>query len=310
MADPQVRSSSDDFEHVEAIHDDEDSTDDEREQKSKEEKSSKITHRKVVSREKEGDSMDITRMMKGITGNLHQSAATPQWVKRYIKKAEPMIPIVAQVLRIIAGVTNGIVNAVFPLLTAAKANKFDVYLPAIIGVIMVFYGGSFMFLIAAVEAYRISGWELTEKCLKDLYRNYANAAAADAKDDEDLAQIDENDSRSKEDKMSDEEYLSHKIRLILTVVKPQQVLDAVSGITSGFFAVVATLKMKFAEAVTLGTAMGQMYEKVVKKLFLHDLQLAAGKYKEWVAPCLSYACKIIGISLAYSLQVVAVVAVE
>jgi len=167
-----------------------------------------------------------------------------------------------------------------------------------------------MFLIAAVEAYRISGWELTEKCLKDLYRNYANAAAADAKDDEDLAQIDENDSRSKEDKMSDEEYLSHKIRLILTVVKPQQVLDAVSGITSGFFAVVATLKMKFAEAVTLGTAMGQMYEKVVKKLFLHDLQLAAGKYKEWVAPCLSYACKIIGISLAYSLQVVAVVAKE
>ena len=38
-------------------------------------------------------------------------------------------------------------------------------------------------LIAAVEAYRISGWEMTEKCLKDLYRNYMAVKEAEKKDD-------------------------------------------------------------------------------------------------------------------------------
>jgi hypothetical protein len=39
-------------------------------------------------------------------------------------------------------------------------------LPALLGLILVFYGGTFMTIIAAVEAYRIIGWANTEEALK------------------------------------------------------------------------------------------------------------------------------------------------
>lgn len=44
--------------------------------------------------------------------------------------------------------------------------------------------GSFMTLIAAVEAYRMTGWDSTQKCLVDLYRDFQNVYAANKKDDE------------------------------------------------------------------------------------------------------------------------------
>ena len=41
-----------------------------------------------------------------------------------------------------------------------------------------------MTLIAAVEAYRMTGWDSTQKCLVDLYRDFQNVYAANKKDDE------------------------------------------------------------------------------------------------------------------------------
>jgi len=91
--------------------------------------------------------------------------------------------------------------------------------------------------------------------------------------------------------MPDHEYAKHKIRLILRVVRPQQVLDAVAGISMGFFAVLATLKIKLAKAVTLGSALGSICERIMKTLFLETFQELAGDHKEWVLPILQYSCR-------------------
>ena len=46
---------------------------------------------------------------------------------------------------------------------------------------MCFFGGSFMTLIAAVEAYRLTGWESTYKCLHELYLDLMQVVEANKK---------------------------------------------------------------------------------------------------------------------------------
>lgn len=153
-----------------------------------------------------------------------------------------------------------------------------------------------------MEAYRISGWTRTRKCLKDLYYNYLRVRAADKYDDELLHQdMDQNGTPDLED-MSDEQYVMHKVALILRIVQPQQVFDAVSGISLGFFAVLATLKVKFAKTVTLGNAMGGMFESLANRVLLDELRRLAGDYRKWVAPLIQYACRWLGMCVAWTLQ--------
>lgn len=53
--------------------------------------------------------------------------------------------------------------------------------PAFMGLVMCFFGGSYMTLIAAVEAYRLTGWESTHKCIVDLYEDFQKVAEANKK---------------------------------------------------------------------------------------------------------------------------------
>jgi hypothetical protein len=53
--------------------------------------------------------------------------------------------------------------------------------PAFMGLVMCFFGGSYMTLIAAVEAYRQTGWESTYNCVMDLYHDFQKVRAASQK---------------------------------------------------------------------------------------------------------------------------------
>jgi hypothetical protein len=56
--------------------------------------------------------------------------------------------------------------------------------PALAGFVLVFFGGNFFTLCAAVEAYRLVGFADTKKALQKLHKSYALAMAASKKDDE------------------------------------------------------------------------------------------------------------------------------
>jgi hypothetical protein len=65
----------------------------------------------------------------------------------------------------------------------AKAEPYrpDLLLPSIVGLVMCFFGGSYMTLIAAVEAYRMCGWESSAECISMLYRDFQAIKAANDK---------------------------------------------------------------------------------------------------------------------------------
>lgn len=70
------------------------------------------------------------------------------------------------------------------LIVQLEPYRLDLLLPALAGLIMAFFGGSFFALIAAVEAYRmVGGWEKQVQLVKDLGAEFTHFAAISAADD-------------------------------------------------------------------------------------------------------------------------------
>eukprot|EP00470_Lotharella_oceanica_P004117 CAMPEP_0170169122 /NCGR_PEP_ID=MMETSP0040_2-20121228/2064_1 /TAXON_ID=641309 /ORGANISM="Lotharella oceanica, Strain CCMP622" /LENGTH=363 /DNA_ID=CAMNT_0010407695 /DNA_START=43 /DNA_END=1131 /DNA_ORIENTATION=- len=257
--------------------------------------------RKAPVEEGPGKSMEPERMAKGFIEKLENSPLMPKALKPHAKELKKVVPPLSKLLRLFLLGCQMLYTLWANIFNEIKANDAEDYLPAIAGLVMVFYGGSFTYLIAAIEAYHICGWEKTKKCYSELYRNYSNVVEADTADDKKLQEKNVADGIASEEEMSDEEYLNHKLDLILRVISPQQAFDAAAALLAGFFAIVATLKNGTAASITLGVAMGSLYEKAVKVACQRDLQYLFGEHRAWASPVLSTTCCLVGVTLSWVL---------
>ena len=140
----------------------------------------------------------------------------------------------------------------------------DLLLPALIGIILVFFGGSFMTLIAAVESYRMIGYSPNEKVYMDLIEDYNRFLEANAKDNS----IDSNtDGVADVAEIDPQQLATRKTLLFLKTVDPIRLSDFISGLTAGVLAAVATMKLPFAKAMTLGNAIGDICSRL-SEIFL------------------------------------------
>ena len=73
--------------------------------------------------------------------------------------------------------------------------------------------------------------------------------------------------------ISQQELITRKTMLFLKTVDPKRLTVAISGLNSGFLAVIATLKLQFAKAITLGNAIGEMLEKPAMRFVLPALEV-------------------------------------
>jgi hypothetical protein len=72
---------------------------------------------------------------------------------------------------------------------------------------------------------------------------------------------------------------------------------------AGFFAVLATLKIQFAKAITLGNAIADVLDKYVTKLLEPALRAALPEeYKKWAHPIVTYTLRTVAISIAWFVQ--------
>lgn len=172
--------------------------------------------------------------------------------------------------------------------------------PALAGFVLVFFGGNFFTLCAAVEAYRLVGFADTKKALQKLHKSYALAMAASKKDDE----LDEDgDGVADVKQIGKKELVVRKLGVVAKAVDPVLVADALTAINTGLMAVVATLRVKFAQCVTLGVTVGGIAHNIVSTHIEPVLlELTPAEYKKWVAPSVKHGCQLAGVTLAWSLQ--------
>jgi len=178
-----------------------------------------------------------------------------------------------------------------------KQYHLDQFLPALLGLVLAFFGGQFVLTIATVEAFRLGGWEKTRAFLVVLQANYQEALKANREDD---GRDDDHDGIPDVKQISKQQLASRKMLLFLKVCDPVKVSEAVNGVTAACCAVLATLRIQFARIVTLGVSIGNYLDKSVERHCRGPLeQHIPAEHHKWIGPGIGYACKTIGISLAW-----------
>jgi len=175
--------------------------------------------------------------------------------------------------------------------------KPHLLIPIVTGVVMMFFGGSFMMIISCIEAYRICGWDGTRKGITALYHSYLGLRDANKKDDE---RDDNNDGIPDVRQISKNELITRKIKVFLTNCNPAQLQEALAGIYTGFIAVLATLRAQFARTIALGNSIADVVHSHLNKYVEPTLKrIVPAEYHQWIPVFVSYTFRTAGLSLAY-----------
>jgi hypothetical protein len=172
------------------------------------------------------------------------------------------------------------------------------YSSVFIGLLMIFFGGTFGATIAAVETFHHLAYEDTKEALTVLYKQYQIADDA-ANKDEDQHALSVGDRREAE--------LRRRALLIFKSVDPNKISRASSAIWSGCFGVVCALRVKFAHAVSLGLSIGNMTTGLFHRYGEpHLIAMLPESLHKWVPFISNYLCRSFAVSLAWTFQIIIV----
>ena len=140
------------------------------------------------------------------------SASAPPALAIYLKQAAPAITLMWK-----------FINLVAPLYAVMWAVCLRVYetlpvelLEALMGLGMCFAGGAYCTSIAAIEAFRLTGWHTTRRALQDVYAEAKNIQAAHAADDK---KDDDHDGKPDVLALAPDELLQRKVKVFALAVR-------------------------------------------------------------------------------------------
>ena len=171
---------------------------------------------------------------------------------------------------------------------------------AVFGLILCFFGGMFPLVLAAYEAFKISGWDTCRAAVGDLYSQFQTYRSASKVDDE---KDDDNDGVADVDQIGAKDLVARKLGLALRSCDPNKVNDALGGLSQGCVGVVATLKFKHARTVALGVSIGNQLRKPAGMYIAPLLALAfPEEHRKWIPFTIDYLCKFAAVSIAWTVQ--------
>mmetsp|Transcript_6487 Transcript_6487/g.11591 ORF Transcript_6487/g.11591 Transcript_6487/m.11591 type:complete len:362 (-) Transcript_6487:1859-2944(-) len=211
----------------------------------------------------------------------------------WIEKLTPLMLFLGKVLDTVGPLIGRCVAFCERVYVKLEPYHPDEWLPMIYGLLLVFFGGTYMMTLAAIEAFSIFGWARIEKSLGLLWENLKDAKAASDADD----LLDENaDGIPDVLQISKRELVTRKMQVFLIASDPEEVAEGMSGLAAGCLAVLATLRERFAQAIALGIAVGDRLDHLVTPLVLPGLlKLTDEKYHKWVPIGISYGFRFIGV---------------
>lgn len=230
------------------------------------------------------------------------------FARRILAASAAPPPKLAQVLNVVAKpavFTIGIlVDYVAPVYIGAFNSGAAIYhkLPvdlftALVGLGLSFCGGAYCASIAAIEAFRISGWERTREALKSLYddaKAVYEADLADRKRDEDVT------------RSSPQDLMTHKLAVWAMAIKdPEELSVAIGGLYGSWLAVQGVLRLEFAKTITLGISVAEMATPLLQRLTIPVLaHILPKQYHHWIPLMIKTTARALGVALAWRIQVV------
>lgn len=108
---------------------------------------------------------------------------SPKTVQPHMKKLTPFIGKAVDLVEKLIPILEKLYAKCVELWKVVEPYRPQLLLPAFAGFVMCFFGGSFLTLIAAVEAFNMCGYESTLKCVEMLVEDAKIVIAENKKDD-------------------------------------------------------------------------------------------------------------------------------
>jgi hypothetical protein len=168
------------------------------------------------------------------------------------------------------------------------------------GLCMMFFGGFFITTVAVFEAFDQSGRHALVKNLRLLAEEAEDVREADEHDDT----LDENRDGIKDvQQLSSEQLAVRKFLVAVRAADPIIISEALSNLYGILMAVMATLQVKFARAISLGAAIGNVLSKTALKFIVPPLkEVMPEEMHKWLPVIATYICRLAGVSIALSVN--------
>jgi hypothetical protein len=98
--------------------------------------------------------------------------------------------------------------------------------------------------------------------------------------------------------ISGKDLLSRKISVVLRSIDPVEIQTGLHGIWSGLLAVIATLKMRFAQGMTLGVSIGDVACASIGPHLARALARAAPSQEKWAPVVAKWVLRTMAVSMA------------
>jgi len=231
-----------------------------------------------------------TKMLTGV-GDRVPEKARPYFIKAIPYLVKLTVLIIALMPHIIAGIQK--IDAVIQVMPM-------VLVRLIFGIGLCFFGGVFPLTVAAVEAWKQCGGNEAIESLSVLRTEFETVRAALDKDDQ---KDEDNDGVPDVLQISEKELMQRKLKVALTVIKPETISTQMSCLYMSWVGVIATLKLKFAKTVALGAALGEKLYGLAEKFVEPSLcQITPEEFSKWVPWGVRMSCKALAIWVAWWVQ--------
>eukprot|EP00754_Rhynchopus_humris_P040392 Rhum_TRINITY_DN23434_c0_g1::Rhum_TRINITY_DN23434_c0_g1_i1::g.177901::m.177901 len=215
--------------------------------------------------------------------------ATSRIPEKYRARAEQVRPILMAIFQLV-----DLVIPYVPKVWGLMKQAYTAVLPfwdefaVFWGVVLTFFGGSFMMTVTTVEAFRLVG---QEKIVKAWYK---------IADDVERLWVEVKKERKRDGDVTAKEWLN----LALTCANPEDCREAFTGFYSGAGAVLACLRMQFAQVIALGASCGQVLEEHLGAEHITPTlkALVPEDNWKWVPTLQQIVCKLPAIIVAWILQ--------
>lgn len=178
---------------------------------------------------------------------------------------------------------------------------------SVLGLGLAFCGGAYCSSIAAIEAFRMSGWEQTRCYLLDIQEDVKAVWAAQQADNEKDA---DGNTKTDVDELLDKgeyaELLKRKLAVTAMAIKdPSKLAFALGSVYTAWLAIQATLRLEFAKTITLGLSIAELAQPAANKLALPLLtHVLPREYHHWLPMLIKSATKALGVAIAWRMQVI------
>jgi len=176
-----------------------------------------------------------------------------------------------------------------------------------LALVLLFFGGNFALTIACWQVFQISGHRLVSKSWEELRTSFQEALATLKKDPEAAAIFGVNHGNiavsqiwtafkdlALATKDEEKKHARHKIALLLKCIDPTKIWDATIGLWTGLVAILATLRSRFVQSITIGANVGKKAVEIMMPLVQPKLNEAFPQHTKWVDFCLRSSGGIIG----------------